>query len=75
MVVFEAELNVLKYPVGASDGGIADVRDNVLAFLARKKEEVKVIREVSPTSVLQVSMSKHSQSSSIQARTPMCRMG
>jgi hypothetical protein len=48
---FEVELNVLKYPVGASDGGIADVRVNVLAFLARKKEEVKAIREVSPTSV------------------------
>jgi hypothetical protein len=51
VAAFEAELNVLKYPVGSSDGGIAGVRVNVLAFLARKKEEVKAIREVSPTSV------------------------
>jgi hypothetical protein len=51
VAAFEAELNVLKYPVGVSDGGIADVGTNVLAFLARKKEEVKAIREVSPISV------------------------
>ena len=51
MAAFEAELNALKYPVGASDGGIADVGTNVLAFLARKKEEVKTIREVGPISV------------------------
>lgn len=51
VAAFEVELNVLKYPVGASDGGIADEEVNVLAFLARKKEEVKAIREVSPTSV------------------------
>lgn len=50
MAAFEAELNVLKYPF-ASDGGIADIRDNVLAFLTRKKEEVGDIREVSPLSV------------------------
>ena len=51
VAAFEAELNVLKYPVGASDGGIADVEVNVLAFLTRKKEEVKAIKEVSPISV------------------------
>jgi hypothetical protein len=51
VAAFEAELNVLEYPVGTSDGGIADVRVNVLAFLTRKKQEVKAIREVSPTSV------------------------
>lgn len=51
VVAFEAELKVLGYPVGVSDGGIADVRVNVLPFLTRKKEEVKAIREVSPTSV------------------------
>lgn len=44
MAAFKAELNVLKYRVG--------VPVNVLEFLARKKEEVKVIREVSPTSVV-----------------------
>ena len=48
MAAFEAELNVLK---GASDGGITDVGVNVLAFLARKTEEVKAIREVCPISV------------------------
>ena len=48
---FKAELNALEYPVGASEGGITDVGVNVLTFLARKKEEVKAIREVSPTSV------------------------
>jgi hypothetical protein len=51
VVAFESELNVLKYPVGTSEGGIADVRVNIPAFLARKKEEVEAIREVSPTSV------------------------
>ena len=51
MAAFEAELNALKNPVGASDGGIADVGVNVPAFSARKEEEVKAIREVSPTSV------------------------
>ena len=47
---FEAELNVLKNPVGASGGDIVDVGVNVPAFSARKEEEVKAIREVSPTS-------------------------
>jgi hypothetical protein len=50
VAAFEAELNVLKCTVGASDGGISDVSFNVLAFLARKKLEVKAIGEVSPTS-------------------------
>jgi hypothetical protein len=51
VAAFEAEMKVLKYSVGASDGGVVDGRLNFLAFLTRKKEEVKAIREVSPTSV------------------------
>ncbi|KAF8494585.1 hypothetical protein F5888DRAFT_629339 [Russula emetica] len=45
VAAFEAQLNVLKCTVGASDGGISDVSFNVLAFLARKKMEVKAIGE------------------------------
>lgn len=51
MAAFEAELNALKYRVGASDGGIVDLRVNVVAFLTRNKEDVKAIRDVSPTCV------------------------
>jgi len=73
VAAFEAELNILKYPVGASEGGIAGVRANALTFLTRKKEEVIAIREVSPTSV-DVKESSI-ESLSFPACTHLCRMG
>ncbi len=57
VATFKAELNEAKCPDGAPDGGIADVGDSVLAFLARKKEEVTAITEVSPTTSVNVKAS------------------
>jgi hypothetical protein len=75
VAAFEAELNVLEDTVRASDGGIADVGFNVLAFLARKKLEVKAIGEVSPTSIDVKTSSLIPQSLSIPACAHLCRMG
>lgn len=59
VAAFEAKPNVLKYPVGASGGGTADVGLSVQEFLARKKVGVKAIKEVSPTGVKVKASSNH----------------
>jgi hypothetical protein len=51
VAAFKTELNALKNTTVDSDGNIADVGANVLAFLARKKEGVAAVTEVSPTCV------------------------